>query len=123
MAKSRKKSHKGTGKSYIGDFIGSWAFVIGLIIAIVLGLVGNLSGVWVIVLVFFGLIVGLLNITREETTPFLISGTALVIVSALGGSFFYNVEVLANVLGTLLVIFVPATVIVAVKNIFNLSKD
>ena len=123
MAKSRKKSHKESKKSFVGDFIGSWAFVIGIIIAIVLGLVGNLSGVWVIVLIFFGIIVGLLNITREETTPFLISGTALVIVSALGGSFFYNVEVLANVLGTLLVIFVPATVIVAIKNIFKLAKD
>jgi hypothetical protein len=123
MAKSRRKSHKETGRSYIRDFIGSWAFVIGIVIAIVLGLLGNLSGIWVIVLIFFGLVIGLLNITKEETTSFLISGTVLVIVSALGGNFFYNVEILANILGTLLVIFVPAVVIVAIRSIFNLAKD
>jgi hypothetical protein len=127
MAKSHRKSQKKSKKNFLGKFVegfvGRWAFILGVVFAVVLGLLGNMNEVWVIILIVIGLIIGLLNITEKETTPFLISGTSLVIISALGGNFLYNVEVLANVLGALLVIFVPATVIVAVKSIFNLAKD
>lgn len=103
------------------NFVGSWAFLIGVILAVVLGLLGVIGGIWTIVLILIGLLVGILNITDKETMPFLMSGTVLIIASALGGSSLDQVEVLANVLNALLLIFVPSTVIVAIKNVFNLA--
>ena len=105
--------------------IGSWAFLIGVILAVVLGLLGMVSGIWVTILVVIGLIVGLLNITESETTPFLLSGAVLIIASAWGQSDsiasipYLNVK---GILDALLVIFVPATIIVAIKNVFGLAK-
>ena len=111
MAKSRK------------NFLGSWAFLVGVVLAVVLGLVGTIDGTWTIVLVVIGLIVGLLNVTAKETMPFLMSGTVLIIVSALGGGFLAEVQILADMVNALLVVFVPATIIVAIKNVFNLSRN
>jgi hypothetical protein len=106
-----------------GSLIGSWAFLIGVIIAVVLGLLGGLTQTLMFVLVVIGLIVGFLNIADEETTPFLLSGTALVIVSALGqDTLNIGGSMINNVLSALLAIFVPATVVVAIKNVFNIAK-
>ena len=105
------------------NFVGSWAFLIGVVLAVVLGLAGAIDEIWTIVFIFIGLLVGMLNVTNKETTPFLISGTVLIIASALGGSALSDVQTLSNVLNALLVIFIPATVIVAIKNVFILAKD
>lgn len=110
---------KASGK----DILGKWAFFIGFILAIVLGLLGPITGTWLIVLVIIGLLVGLLNIGDKEVTPFLMSGIALIIASALGGTVMSSVDVISSVLDALLVVFVPATVIVAIKNIFTLARD
>jgi hypothetical protein len=105
------------------NFVGSWAFLIGVVLAVVLGLAGAIDEIWTIVFIFIGLLIGMLNVTNKETTPFLISGTVLIIASALGGSALSDVQTLSNVLNALLVIFIPATVIVAIKNVFILAKD
>jgi hypothetical protein len=47
----------------------------------------------------------------------------LIITSVLGGSAFYNIPFAGHVLDALIMIFIPAVVIVAMKNIFNLAKD
>ena len=74
---------------------------------------------WVIV----GIIVGLLNVGNREVTPFLMSGAVLIIASALGGNLMGNLQYVGSILDALLVIFVPATVIVAVKNVFSLARN
>ncbi|MDO8508597.1 MAG: hypothetical protein Q7S27_02835 [Nanoarchaeota archaeon] len=112
-----------------GNVLGSWAFLIGLILAIILG-VGLIdkSPNWTIALVIIGLIIGLLNIGVTETTPFLISGAVLIIASSLGQGLFTTLgegtvkNVLEGVLNALLAIFVPATIIVAIKNVFSLAR-
>lgn len=103
------------------NLIGSWAFLVGVILAVVLGLIGNLSGNWLIALVIIGLIVGLLNVTDTETMPFLLSGAVLIIASVFGGSVLADIQIIGNVLSALLVIFVPATIVVAIKNVFVLA--
>lgn len=105
------------------NLVGSWAFLIGVLLAVILGLIGDFSQTWTIVLVVVGLLVGLLNVVGAETNPFLMSGVSLIITSAFGGAVLANVPLVSNVLNSLLVIFVPATVIVAVKNVFSLAKD
>lgn len=102
--------------------LGSWAFLIGVILAIILGLFGALSSVMTFILVLIGLVVGLLNIGDEEVQPFLLSGAVLIIASAFGQQVVSAVAILDNILEALLIVFVPATIIVALKNVFTLAR-
>jgi len=123
MVKSNKKSRRNFAGKFVGRFVGSWAFLLGVVLAFVLGLLGEVSDVWIVILVIIGLIIGLLNISEKETTPFLVSGIILIIASALGRNVFYNVQVLSHVLDALLIIFIPAIIIVAIRNVFNLAEN
>ncbi len=102
--------------------IGAWAFLIGLILAIVFGFI-TVTGNWLVwILLVLGIIVGLLNITDKEIQPFLLAGTILVIISALSGNVFATVPYLSAIFNNILTLFVPATVIVALKSVFSLAK-
>jgi len=101
--------------------LGSWAFLIGVILAVIFGVVGG--GTWLpILLIVLGLVIGLINITDKEVIPFLWAGTVLVIVSAFGGQVFNNIGFMAAILANLLMLFVPATIIVALKSVFSMAK-
>jgi len=64
------------------------------------------------------------RVTDKETMPFLLSGAVLIIASALGQSESLTlIPYLSNILSALLAIFVPATIIVAIKNVFNIAKN
>lgn len=106
-----------------GSAIGSWAFLIGVILAIILGALGSVTETIAIVLVVLGLIVGLLNIKDEEVKPFLWAGVSLVIVSGLGGNALSTITWMSNILNAMLLLFVPATIIVALKSVFALAKN
>ena len=108
-------------KSY-KNTIGSWAFLIGVVLAVILGFFPVSDPLWIALLVFLGLIIGLFNITDKETQPFLWSGLALIIASGIGGSVLAQVQVLDAILQNLLAIFTPATIIVAIKNVFTLAR-
>ncbi|MFH1307626.1 MAG: hypothetical protein ABIH72_02130 [archaeon] len=105
-----------------GSELGKWAFLVGVILAVILPLFGPLSQGMLIALVIIGIVVGLLNIADEEAMPFLLSGVALVIVASMGSGVLSIVSLFDKILNALLVIFVPATVIVAIKNVFSLAK-
>ena len=123
MAKSLVKGMgRHTGK------IASWAFLIGVIIAVLVGLVGGLltattNTTLAVILVVIGLVVGLLNVSESESTPFLMSGAVLIIASSLGATAMQTIGWVAGILNALLLIFVPATIIVAIKNVFGLARD
>lgn len=110
-----------------GNRLGSWAFLIGVILAIIFGVVssaGNGMSAWVTyLLVVLGIIIGLLNIADEEASPFLMAGTVLVIVSVLGQGVVSLVPVFSSTLQALTVLFVPATIIVALKHVFSLARN
>jgi hypothetical protein len=108
--------------------VGSWAFIIGVFVALVMGIVGNTSTpVTTSVLIVLGLIVGLLNVTGRETTPFLLASVSLVIVSYMGGPVLSAVaqigSTLQNVLSSMTTFVIPATIIVALKAIYALAHD
>ena len=106
------------------DVLGKWAFLIGMLLAVVLGLFFSpISEMGLIVLVFIGLIVGLLNVGDKEVTPFLMSGAVLIIASAFGGNVLGNISFIQSVFDALLAVFVPATIIVAIKNVFSLARN
>jgi len=104
------------------NVLGGWAFLIGLILAVILGAIGPLSSTIAIILVVLGLIVGLLNVSDKETQPFLLAGTVLVIVSSLGAGVMSIIPSASNILSSILVLFVPATVVVALKSVLTLAR-
>jgi len=105
-----------------GNLIGSWAFLIGVVLAVILGAMGTLSSNTILTLIVIGLVVGFLNIADEEAMPFLMSGAVLIIAGSLGKDVVSAVPIFDSILQALLAIFVPATIIVAIKNVFGLAK-
>jgi len=104
--------------------IGAWAFLIGVLVAVIVGAVPGivLSGALAITLVVIGLIIGLLNVADKEVTPFLLAAVSLVIVSTFGSAALAVIPTVSNILGALLMLFVPATVIVALKEVFSIAR-
>jgi len=120
MAKKIKKRFK-------TNFLGSWSFLVGLILAILLGLgfTGSYQTELLWVVFLLGIVVGLLNITVDEISGFLTSGTVLVLVSFLGiqvGIFDAVAPAITNMLKGILTLFVPATIIVALKAVFAFAQ-
>lgn len=110
--------------------IGAWAFVLGVIMAVLLGLFGQ-GQPWATtatsVLVLIGLIVGLLNVTAKETKDYLIAAAVLVIVSGFGVQLLGQIAVVGTYLAAILVsvisFVVPATVIVSLKEIYTTAAS
>ena len=107
--------------------IGSWAFVVGMVLAVLLGfgLTGQYQETMILAVFLIGVVVGLLNITHDEVSAFLTSGAVLVLVSYLGvqeGVFDVVAPVISNILRAILTLFVPATIIVALRAVFVLAR-
>ena len=109
--------------------IGAWGFLVGIVLAVIIGLF-SFQGSWAyILLVLLGLMIGFLNVGDKDSMTFLLASLALVIVSGMGNNtliFISNLspvlESLSDVLSSLLVLFVPATVIVALKTVFSIAR-
>jgi len=102
--------------------IGSWAFILGVLISIVAGLIPawqTTTLVWVLVLL--GLVVGFLNITAKETTEFLIATVALLIIGSAGAIPALGVVIL-SILANIVAFVAPAALIVALKSIWTLAQ-
>ena len=105
---------------------GAYAFIVGLVLAVVLGF-GLTSYqkelTWVLFLV--GVVAGLFNVTSHETQSFLTAGTILALLAFLGLNVgvFSNVELLANILKGILTLFIPATIVVALKAVYELAHE
>jgi hypothetical protein len=108
--------------------IGSWAFIIGVVIALIVGIFSGATNSWVLsILILLGLIVGFLNISGKETTAFLLSTVSLVLVTNFGGTVIENIEIvgpaLGRILSAIMVFVIPATIIVAIKAIYALAHN
>lgn len=113
------------------NVVGAWAFLAGIILSILVGIfAGDKINPYIIwVLVGLGLIVGYF-VSEKNVRTFLIASVSLVIVSYVGISgMVLNAaisgvqigRVVSSILGTLLILFVPATIIVALKTVFSIS--
>ena len=104
-------------------FAGKWAFIIGLVLAVVAGILFE-SEEWVFwVLAVLGVIVGLLNVSREDTQGFLLaaigfllSATALNLIPIVG-------ETLSQILEYVAAFVAGATIIVALKALFQTARE
>lgn len=112
---------------------GAYAFLIGVVLAVMLGLFNesleSAGGLFYTALVLIGLVVGFANVSDKNSQTFLLASLSIVIVGAMGleplkyiATNNYVVDSLRNVLGTLLLLFVPATIVVALKTVFAMAK-
>lgn len=114
------------------NLIVAYAFLIGVILAVILGLSTRYvrpNNFFYILLVILGVVIGYLNSGDKDSINFLFAIVSLVIVSGLGNSTLVFIsqlspvlDVLNNVLRSLLVLFIPATIIVALKVVFSMAK-
>jgi hypothetical protein len=112
------KKKKGLSK------LGSWLFILGVIAAVVIGVVAkDISNLMMTALIIVGLIVGLVNINAKETSQFLLAALALVIVSALGRNILGAIAFIGRILDAIMIMVVPATVIVSLKAVYALAKS
>lgn len=116
--------------------VGHYSFVVGVILAVILGLVpASVLGVayaWLAsLLVLLGLIVGFLNVAGKETKEFLLVAAVLIIAAGIGtgaGAVLESVTVLgiggylSGLFTQILAFIVPATIVVALKDILALTK-
>ncbi len=119
--------------------IGAWAFLVGIILAVLIGITTSFFSVdsWkayssliYAVLVILGLVVGFsINVGRKDTQNFLVTGAILVVVSkfgmesVLGSLLGLGVgEIVSSTFAALLALLVPTTIIVALKTLFGLAK-
>jgi len=102
---------------------GKWAFLLGVLLAIIFASIGTMKPEIVSILVVIGLVVGLLNVNSDEVRAFLLSGIALIIASAFGQNSIGVFPILERMLDALLIIFVPATIVVAIKNVFSIAAN
>ena len=118
--------------------IGAWAFLVGVVLAIIIGLSASLIPIPSItkysaqiyaILALLGIFVGFMNVTGKDSQTFLIAGAVLVIVSKFGMESVTGSLIgvglsgtVSSVFGALLALFVPATIIVALKTVFSIAN-
>jgi hypothetical protein len=104
------------------DLVGKWAFIVGLVLAVVVGYIFQAE--WVIwVLAVLGVIVGLLNVTREDTERFLLAAIALALsVTALSTVPILGLSI-TNILGYVAAFVAGAMVVVALKALFQTARS
>ena len=118
------------------NIVGAWAFLFGVILAVLIGIITvttkvKTSPLLLGILALLGIVVGYF-VAEKDVQIFLLASVSLVLVSfagiqglvlsaAIGG---INIgRIITSVLGSLLFLFVPATIIVALKTVFSISKS
>ncbi|MEK6844522.1 MAG: hypothetical protein AABX83_03820 [Nanoarchaeota archaeon] len=117
------------------NLIGAWAFLLGVILAILVGVIAgfigktNISPLVLGILAILGLVVGYF-VAEKNVQTFLIASVSLVLVSFAGiqglvlSAAVLGIDVgrfITSVLGALMFLFIPATVVVAMKTVFSLA--
>ena len=119
---------------------GAWAFLVGVVLAILIGIstssllpidaIATHSSQIYAILVILGLMVGFsIKVSEKNSSTFLIAGAVLVIVSDIGkasaeGSLIGIgiIPAISSIFTALSVLFVPATIVVALKTVFGIAR-
>jgi len=128
------------------NLIGAWAFLIGVILALGVGILsfGELNPFIFGVIVVLGLVVGFfINVAdSKDVNTFLMAAVSIVIVSFAGISSIQDLVSFAGIsgisdvelvgirvggyvsstLGALLMLLIPSTIVVAIKSLFSIAK-
>ena len=119
------------------SLIGARAFFIGIVLAVLVGIfsglrVTNVSNNLILsILAFLGLVVGYF-VSEKNVQTFLFASASVVLVSFAGiqGMFLDAAirgiaigKMISSILGALLFLFVPSTIVVAIKIVFSIAKS
>ncbi len=118
--------------------VGAWAFLIGVVLALVAGIFTTLLPIPALIaysaqiyslLVLLGVLIGFMIVRGKDSQTFLIAGFIIVVVSKFGmdsisgsliGIGLY--DIVNSIFSAFFVLFVPATIIVALKTVFSIAK-
>jgi len=113
-------------KKKISDMkrFGHYAFIIGIVIAIIVGLIPQIRGVEAAtILIILGIIVGFLNITAKETMEFLVAALVLLFASNAAAYVLSALHATLAAMWMNVVTFItPAAIIVALKTVVMLAE-
>lgn len=110
----------------------AYAFTVGVIIALVLGLISAMLPPeitpWLVsLLILAGVVVGFFNITPKEAESYVLFVTAIVVVTSLSKGSLISVQFigpyLESILSSLMAFIVPSAVIVGIKAVINLAEN
>ena len=106
--------------------VGSYTFLVVLALAVIAGLfpqlqTGNALTTVTWILVILGLIVGLLNITKKESQPFLIASVALLLFTAALPAVL-QIYPLKAILDNIAAFVGPAALLVSLKVVYELAE-
>ncbi len=102
--------------------IGKWAFIAGLIIAVLGGFgVGYVWFGWVMAVL--GLIVGFLNVRKDEVQTFLLAAIGLLMSTSAISMIPYIGEYGHRILGNLAAFIAAAILVVALRSLFTTMRD
>jgi hypothetical protein len=105
-----------------GRRLSTLAFFAGILLAVLAALIPPLQVRAVTqVIALLGILVGLLNITAEETTEFLVAAIALLLVGAAGAVPDLG-DVVLRVLSNIIAFVAPAALVVALIAIWRLAE-
>jgi hypothetical protein len=112
--------------------IGSWAFLLGVLIAIIAGffggpLTGMVGQVLAGILILLGLIVGFLNVGHKEVNDFLIAAIAVTLLGTGGTAAQLDQipvlgEIAAAIIQNIVFFVAPAALVVALKAVIDLAR-
>lgn len=116
-------------KSNMWSKVGVWAFLAGLLIAIIVALFsGTMTALTAGILAVLGIVVGLLNVADEEVHLFLLASLVFLVAA---GSMATVGNLLPGVLAgwmtgffaAIVVFMAPAAVIVSLVALYHIAKD
>ncbi len=120
--------------------VGAWAFLIGVVLAVIIGIstssflplskITQYSSPIYGILVLLGLIIGFsIKVSEKDSQAFLLTGAVIVLVSKFGMESVIGSligigigDTVASTFSALLTLFVPATIVVAIKNVFSMAR-
>ncbi len=112
---------------------GAWAVLLGVIVAVAFGVFQKTVLIsynqWIyLTLAILGTIIGIVSVGNDakESMTFLLATVSLVIVSSMGQQRLILVGdvgiLIVTILNALLTMFIPATIIVALKTVFSVAS-
>lgn len=120
------------------NLVSARVFLIGIIVALLAGVLTVFTATSVnpyilAILVLLGLIVGYF-VAEKDVTTFLLASVSVVITAyaglqgilinaAVGSGAGDIMKIISPILGSLLFLFVPSTIVVAIKTVFSLAKS
>ncbi len=103
--------------------IGHWAFLLGVALAFITGVVPQWqTATMILALTILGLVVGILNVTAKETTEFLVAVMTLLLAGSAGALPSLGM-VVTSVLTNIVAFVGPAGIVVALKAVWQMANE